>query len=599
MKNNFYKILILILGMCLFLSSSNVFAQLSTTELARIFAEDAAQGDSYGYAVDIDGDRAVIGARFVDERDAGGKIDVNNTGAAYVYLRNPQTGLWEPEKKGEENVKLVYANAEAGDQFGSSVAIEGDVIVVGAPQDDINQVAFKGSAHVFTRGPEGWDSGVELLPGDEDINPIYENYGISVDIDNGTIVVGVAYDDEKNDGRTSGASGSAYVYEKDLEDWTMKARLLPPGTEDHQNFGWSVAIDGRYIVVGAPHWTGSGVGEAYLFGRLLGVWGSQPLLLPAIDNLPDDQFGWSVAISGNIAVVGARMDNHPANGNDSGSISIFDSSSGSWSFKNKRQAIGGEPSDWFGTDVATNGEAVIVGAQQYGNGARGAIYFFTDSGGDWTQAGVALSPPANPGNVSWIQQFGASVALDGASLIVGSPASDINNGTNTVFFPGAAFIYGLNTTGIPSWDGLNDLTIQSPQGTYLTDVIAFDPATLGGSALNVSSPLGVNLPQDVSFPLGALGFNVNGLTPGAAIEVEIEFPEEVPVSSYFKFSDDWYEFLDDGTTGATVTAGKVTLKFVDGGRGDHDGIANGVIEDPGAPGVITISDTLFEDGFED
>jgi hypothetical protein len=136
-------------------------------------------------------------------------------------------------------------------------------------------------------------------------------------------------------------------------------------------------------------------------------------------------------------------------------------------------------------------------------------------------------------------------------------------------------------------DGSDYLVVQSPPGTFLSNVTTIDPATLGAP------------PQGVSFPLGALGFNVSGLTPGEAIEVEIEFPEEVPVSSYFKFSDDWYEFLDDGTTGATVTAGKVTLKFVDGGRGDHDGIANGVIEDPGAPGVITINDTLFEDGFED
>ena len=514
---------------------------------------------------------------------------------------NPQTGLWEPEKKGEENVKLVYVNAESGDQFGSSVAIEGDVIVIGAPKDDINQVAFKGSAHVFTRGPEGWDNGVELLPGDEDINPIYENYGISVDIDNGTIVVGVAYDDEKNDGFTSGASGSAYVYEKVSDDWTMTTRLLPPGTEDHQNFGWSVSIDRNIIVVGAPHWTGAGIGQAYLFGRLDGVWGSQALQLPATDNLTGDQFGWSVAVSGNIAVVGARMDDGPDTGVDSGSIAIFDNSSGSWSYEDKFFASDGEASGWFGSAVATNGEAVIAGSQKNGPGSRGTIYSFSDSGSAWEEDGLSwpLWPPANPGNVSWIQQFGASVALDGSSLIVGSPASDINNGTNTVFLSGAAFIYGLNTTGIPSFDGLNDLAIQSPPGTYLTDVIAIDPATLGGSALNVSAPLGINFPQDVSFPLGALGFNVNGLTPGASIEVEIEFPEDVPVSSYYKFSDDWYEFLDDGTTGATVTPGKVTLKFVDGGRGDHDGVANGVIEDPGAPGVITISDTLFEDGFED
>jgi hypothetical protein len=195
--------------------------------------------------------------------------------------------------------------------------------------------------------------------------------------------------------------------------------------------------------------------------------------------------------------------------------------------------------------------------------------------------------PVSSGDVSFIQQFGTSVALDGATLIVGAPASDIYNGSITVFSTGAAFIYGLNATAIPAFGGSDFLTIQSPPGTFLTNVIAIDPATLGG------------LPLDISFPLGALGFSVSGLTKGAALEVEIEFPKEVSVSSYYKFSDHWYEFLDDGTTGATVTPGKVTLKFVDGGRGDHDETANGVIVDPGALSTITISETVFEDGFED
>ena len=293
------------------------------------------------------------------------------------------------------------------------------------------------------------------------------------------------------------------------------------------------------------------------------------------------------------------MDDDVDNGRtESGSITVFDSSSGGWSNKGKLWASNGESNDRFGSDVATNGEAVIAGAPQNGSFNRGSFYSFSSSGSDWSESEV-IEPLSNPGNVSTILQFGTSVALDGGSLIVGAPASDIYNGETFVFLTGAAFIYGLNATGIHSSIGNEELTIQSPPGTYLTNVIAINPATLGGSALNVSSPLGVNLPQNVSFPLGALGFNVNGLTPGAATEVEIEFPEEVPVSSYFKFSDDWYEFLDDGTTGATVTPGKVTLKFVDGGRGDHDGVANGVIVDPGAIANVTISDTLFENGFED
>lgn len=579
MKNNVRYSLNLIAGIFLCLLISNAYAQLSVTELDRVFASDAASGDSHGYAVDVDGDRAVIGSRFDDD-------DGNGSGAAYVYLRNSQTGLWE------EETKLVMASAAAGDYFGSSVAIDGDVIVVGAPQDDINVGSnFHGSAHVFTRGPGGWDAGVELLPLDSDTG--YQNYGISVDIDNDTIVVGVAYDDDKG-----AVSGSAYVFELVSMTWERTGKLLPPNTGTNQNFGWSVAIDMDTIVIGAPHWTVSGVGSAYVFTRADG-WIDSSSILPATDNLAGDQFGWSVAISGDIAVVGARMDDAFAEGDEYGSITVFDSVSGSWSNKDKLWASNGQQSDRFGSDVATNGEAVIAGAPQNGPYNRGSIYSFSSSGGDWSEIPPVIEPLKNPGNVSNIQQFGTSVALDGASLIVGAPTSDIYNGSTFVYVTGAAFVYGLNATAIPTFDGSEFLTIQSPPGTFLTNVIAIDPATLGNLPLDINSTQGVSFPQEISFPLGALGFSVNGLTPGAAIEVEIQFAEEVSVSSYFKFSNNWYEFLDDGTTGATVTPGKVMLKFVDGGRGDHDGIANGVIVDPGALSVITTDDTVFKDGFED
>ncbi len=148
----------------------------------------------------------------------------------------------------------------------------------------------------------------------------------------------------------------------------------------------------------------------------------------------------------------------------------------------------------------------------------------------------------------------------------------------------------LNVTSIPNFDGSEYLVIQSQPGTVLTNVSTADPSTLG-------TP-----PAGVSFPLGALRFNVEGFSPGAAVEVEILLPAGVTVSTYFKYGDEpgmagdhWYEFLDDGSTGASILPGKVVLKLVDGGRGDDDITANGVIIDPGAAGVVAV---IFFDGFE-
>jgi len=764
MNNNFQRSLGLIFGLCFFLFTANVFAQLSATELDRIFANNAAQQDIFGWDVDVDGDRAVIGARATDANATD-----TNTGSAYVYLKNAVTDLWEFE------TELVSPDAVKDDWFGNSVAIDGDTIVVGVPNNgntDPNDF-LRGSAYVFTRTPgEGWDSGVELQPLDSDLS--YQNFGISVGIDNGAIVVGVSFDNDRGS-----ASGSAYVFESNAGQWSRTAKLLPPNAGINQNFGHSVAIHMDTITIGAPHWTASGLGVAYVFTRADG-WDNTAVTLPVTDNLAGDQFGWSIAISGNLLVVGANMDDDMVNGADSGSITVFDRSSGSWVNAGKILASDGEVNDHFGSDVATNGEFVAAGAPDTDGSLvdLGSFYLFSDSGAAWDEDEL-VTPPIDS-TFTTIREAGTSLALDGAKLIVGAHGTDIFNGSSSVFFAGAAFVYEvsvpppiiadygdaplhnidsyhlpgsdlklgqivdteeaaqvnaaatgddndgsddedgvffksafikggttfidvvasgpgilnawadfgtgwdaaseqiftdeslvaginelsfsvpdsgnegenaalrfrfssqaglgasgaapdgemedyvmvrsgptdtdpdndgveaaiedagpnggdgnsdgipdsvqLNVTSIPNAEDGQYLVIQSQPGTFLTNVSAVDPDSLGPP------------PPGASFPLGAIKFNVEGIAPGATVEVEILFPGDVLVSNYFKYSDHWYEFFDNGTTGATVTPGKVVLKLVDGGRGDHDLSANGVIEDPGA---IALSDTLFKDGFEE
>jgi hypothetical protein len=149
----------------------------------------------------------------------------------------------------------------------------------------------------------------------------------------------------------------------------------------------------------------------------------------------------------------------------------------------------------------------------------------------------------------------------------------------------------LHVTSIPTFDGSEYLVIESEPGTSLTNVAVADPDTLG-------TP-----PPGAMFPLGALQFNVEGFAPGAAVQVGILLPVGTDVSTYFKYGDEpaipgdhWYEFLDDGNTGATLLPDRIVLNLVDGGRGDDDITANGVIIDPGAP---TLGDDFLKDGFED
>jgi len=141
----------------------------------------------------------------------------------------------------------------------------------------------------------------------------------------------------------------------------------------------------------------------------------------------------------------------------------------------------------------------------------------------------------------------------------------------------------LNVTSLPNFADGQYIVIESQPGTFLTGVASVDPDSLAPP------------PFGASFPLGALKFNIEGIAPGATVQVEINFPPDILVSSYYKFDGEWYDFFDNGDTGAEIMPGKIVLTLVDGGRGDHDFAVNGVIVDPGAP---ALDDDVFEDGFE-
>jgi len=412
------------LSACLFLFTSSVFAQLTSTELDRLIAFDAAISDGFGIAVDVDGDTAVVGARHDDD---GGK----SSGAAYVYQRDPGTDKWALE------TKLVMTNAATNDYFGRSVAIQGDVIVVGAPGDDFSTVfPHKGSAHVFTRGSGGWDTGTKLLPGDTLANPAYENYGISVDISGDTIVVGVSFDNES----TALGVGSAYVFVKGSSTWTKHARLTPLTADAHQNFGWSVAVEGDTIVVGAPHWTDGGLGETYVFTRVVN-WTNAATKLSVNDKLAGDDFGWSVAVSGETIVVGSRYDDDAVKGDHSGSITVFDHSSGAWLEAQKILPSNGAADDQFGNAVATNGDVIFAGSpRSRTNLKKGSVFVYSKPVDSWVEDDI-LEPAPSVFNISAVKFFGDALAVDGETLIAGAPTSDIYNGSTFIYVAGAAIIY--------------------------------------------------------------------------------------------------------------------------------------------------------------
>jgi prepilin-type N-terminal cleavage/methylation domain-containing protein len=197
------------------------------TQQAKLLAADGAAYDYFGYAVAVDADTVVVGARYDDDKGA-------DSGSVYVFTRTGRT--WT------QQAKLTAADGTAGDYFGEAVAVDADTIVVGAYYDD-DKGDNSGSAYVFVRTGGTWTQQAKLTAPDGTAG---DYFGWAVAVDGDTVVVGAYGDDDKGDN-----SGSAYVFVRTGATWTQQAKLTAPDGTAGDWFGWAVAVDGGTVVVGA------------------------------------------------------------------------------------------------------------------------------------------------------------------------------------------------------------------------------------------------------------------------------------------------------------------------------------------------------------
>ena len=224
----------------------------------------------------------------------------------------------KPLRPEVSQTKLIASDGAASDFFGTSVAISGETAIVGSARDDIGANIDQGSAYVFVRNGTTWTQQTKLIAAD---GAASDFFGISVAISGNTAIVG-SHDDD------IGAKinqGSAYIFVRIGGIWTQQTKLIAVDGAADDNFGWSVAISGDTAIVGS-HDDDIGAnfaqGSAYIFVRIGGIWTQQTKLI-ASDGAASDQFGWSVAISGNTVIVGSPSDDIDANTNQ-GSAYIFD-----------------------------------------------------------------------------------------------------------------------------------------------------------------------------------------------------------------------------------------------------------------------------------
>jgi hypothetical protein len=394
------------------------------TQQAELTASDGAASDGLGRSVAVDGSTIVVGAPYHPYLYPNW-----GPGAAYVFVESG--GTWT------QRAELTASDGASRDQFGISVAVSGTTVVVGAPQHTAGSNQYPGAAYVFVESGGTWSQQAELSVSDGG-----GDFGWSVAVSGSTVLVG-------DDGQTVGSNaqqGAAYVFVESAGTWSQQAELTASDGAFFDQFGISVAVSGGTAVVGANlHTVGSNTnqGSAYVFVESGGTW-SQQAELTASDGAKYDNFGWSVAVSGGTAVVGA--DGHTASSPynaGQGAAYVFVESGGTWSQQGELTASDGKVGDDFGASVAISGGTAVVGADRQpvsgpGNPGPGAAYVFVESGGTWSQQSELT---ASDGSAS--DNFGASVAVSGSMAVVGAFEHTVGSNRQQ----GATYVFGSSSSG--------------------------------------------------------------------------------------------------------------------------------------------------------
>ena len=355
----------------------------------------------------------------------GASCDDSSRGSAYVFVK--PSGGWATTSTFA--AKLTASDGVALDYFGDAVSVSGDTVVVGAPYN-----SSQGSAYVFVKPPGGWATTSTFAAKLTASDGAFDDYfGGSVSVSGETVVVGASGD----------TYGSAYVFVKPGADWadmTQTAKLTASDGAASDYFGVSVSISGDTVVVGAngDDDNGDTSGSAYVFVKPGADWAdmTQTAKLTASDGAAGDYFGDAVSISGDTVVVGAPCDDD--NGGDSGSAYVFVKPSGGWSNMTqtaKLTASDGAEGDYFGISVSISGNTVVVGANgddDNGSTSGSACVFVKPSGGwsNMTQTAILTASDAAAGDY-----FGDAVSVSGGTVVVGAPDDDSIQGSAYVFDP--------------------------------------------------------------------------------------------------------------------------------------------------------------------
>lgn len=427
-------------------------------------ASNPGTGDGLGYSVALSGNTLAVGAYFESSAAVGvdgdqDNDDASHAGAVYVFVRSGAT--WS------QQAYLKASNTGSGDNFGRAIALSGDTLVVGAPQEASaatgvggnqadNTAAGAGAVYVFVRSGTTWSQQAYLKASNTNS---FDAFGGAVALTGDTLAVGATGESSAATGvggsqtnNDASSSGAVYVFTRTGSTWTQQAYVKASNTGAGDDFGAAVALSGDTLAVGATGEasaaTGVGgnqadnsatsAGAVYVFTRTASTW-TQQSYVKASNTGAGDLFGNAVALAGDTLVVGAFGEASAATGVNgdqadntalaAGAVYVFVRSSGTWTQQAYLKASNSGHDYEFGSAVALAGDLLVVGSMAENSGATGvggnqrdgsapgagAAYVFTRSATTWAQAAYVKSS-----NTGSDDGFGSAVAASADTLVVGA-----------------------------------------------------------------------------------------------------------------------------------------------------------------------------------
>lgn len=396
--------------------------------------------------------------------------------------------------------EVTEADPAFDPEFGYAVALHGTTAMIGAQQAKIGDNEAQGAVYVFEQSGGVWTRTQKLVASD---GQAFDTFGHAI-VFNGTTALIGAYGVMVNDNYAEGA-----VYAFTLVDgtWTQTQKITTSDGLAFDQFGYSLALNGTTALIGADAatvGTQDFQGKAVVFSQSPdGTW-TQGQTLVADDGGIGDIFGYSVALDDTTAVIGAY-----ANNGYQGAAYVFGLTDGTWTQTQKLVAVDGASNTYFGYATALSGSTLLVGswgANPGGVDTQGAAYIFTESGGSWTQTQELLADDGGHGD-----KFGHSVALQGTTALIGADGWSNSTAQGAVYeFDGSSGTFVQSQTlvasdGAPSFQFGLPVTLDGDTALVGSWLWLSPESTMPGSAYFFTR--GPNGPADEIFKDG---FDVSG-----------------------------------------------------------------------------------------